>query len=194
LKTSRPSRRKLPLILLDRDGTLIEEGDYLKDPEQVKLLPGVVTGLRRLKRAGYTLAVVTNQSGVGRGYITMAQMRRVNARFLALLQQHRAPVDALYWCPHAPEKRCACRKPKLGMVRRAARQLGVPWRGSFSVGDRLSDVLLGQRTGGHGVLVLTGYGAQWAERHDRARPDFKAADFAEAVQWILNSKGKERKR
>src|SRR5438128_1943812 len=108
-------RRKLarPLVLLDRDGTLIEEGHYLTDPKQVRLLRGVPDGLRRLKRAGFRIVVISNQSGVERGFITLAQLGRVNRRFLQLLKQKRAPVDGLYWCPHSPARRCTCRKPKM---------------------------------------------------------------------------------
>src|SRR5450631_2132822 len=113
-----PVPKKLPLLLLDRDGTLIEEKDYLTDPRQVRLLSGVPQALKRLKRAGFKIAVISNQSGVGRGLISMAQLKRVNSRFLRLLKLKKAPIDGLYWCPHSPSARCACRKPKLGMVKR----------------------------------------------------------------------------
>jgi histidinol-phosphate phosphatase family protein len=160
----------------------------LTDPKQVRLLPGAVTGLKRLKRAGFPIVVVSNQSGVGRGMITMAQLHQVNRRFLALLQEAKAPVDGLYWCPHSPSDRCACRKPKLGMVKRAAKDLGVPWKGSISVGDRPSDVQLGQRTGGKGILVLTGYGRRWAKKHESVHPDHTTIDFRRAAAWIIRQR------
>jgi histidinol-phosphate phosphatase family protein len=179
-----------PLVLVDRDGTLIEERDYLSDPDQVRFLPGALRGLLRLKRAGYRVVVVSNQSGVGRGFFTKSQMRQVNRRFLAMLKKAQAPLDGLYLCPHAPSAHCACRKPKLGMVKRAARDLGVSWKGSISVGDRPSDVQLGQKTGGLGILVLTGYGKKWAKRS--IRPDFIAKDFDRAASRIVKT-GRYRK-
>ena len=175
-----------PLLLLDRDGTLMAEGEYLTDPKQVRLLPGVPAALNTLKRDGFKMVVVSNQSGVGRGVITMSQLRQVNQRFLQLLKARGASVDGLYWCPHAPKDRCACRKPKLGMVKRAAQDLGVSWKESISVGDKPSDVQLGQKTGGLGILVLTGYGQEWKKRSKEFKPDHVAKDFAQAAQWTSN--------
>ncbi len=186
--TMRQKTDHRPLLLLDRDGTLIYEADYPADPKKVKLFPGVPQALRRLKKAGFRIAVVTNQSGVGRGLFTLQQMKRVNARLLALLKQQKSPIDGLYWCPHAPQKRCACRKPRLGMVRQASNALGVPWKNSISVGDRWSDVMLGQRTGGQGVLVLTGYGKFFLKDHQGVRPDHVAKTFAKAAAWILRQR------
>src|SRR5262245_31655385 len=112
-----------PLVVLDRDGTLIRDGEYLKDPRGVNLLPGVPQALKRLKRSGFRVVVASNQSGVGRKQITLAELRRVNRRFMQLLSRQKARLDGVYWCPHAPAAHCSCRKPKLGMVRRAAKEL-----------------------------------------------------------------------
>jgi len=177
-----------PLLLLDRDGTLIEEGEYLTEPERVRLLPGVPQALRQLRRAGFKQVVVSNQSGVGRGLITVSQLRLVNRRFLQLLKAKKAPIDGIYWCPHKPSARCSCRKPKLGMAKRAAKALGTSWNRSISVGDKPSDVRLGQRSGGWGVLVRTGYGKRW--KKDFVKPDFVARNFKAAVPWIIRI-GKE---
>ena len=179
-------RSSEPLVLLDRDGTLIEEKEYLSDPGGVKLLPGAVRGLKKLRRAGCRIVVVSNQSGVGRGLITMAELRNVNRRFLQLLKAQKVAPDGVYWCPHRPSARCSCRKPKLGLVKRAARDLRVSWKRSFSVGDRPSDVVLGQKTGGQGVLVLTGYGKQWLK--SSLKPDYVAKNFNQAADWILKTK------
>jgi histidinol-phosphate phosphatase family protein len=183
----RSKNRVLPLVLADRDGTLIEEGEYLSDPKGVKLLPGAVPGLKKLKRAGFRVVVVSNQSGVGRGLMTMTQLKRVNRRFLQLLNEKKVLLDGVYWCPHRPSARCACRKPRLGMVKRAARDLRVSWKRSISVGDRPSDVQLGQKTGGKGVLVLTGYGREWSNRRWGRPADHIAKDFRHAVEWILKT-------
>jgi len=171
-----------PLLLLDRDGTLIEEGEYLTDPRQVRLLPNATSALRRLKRSGFKLVVVSNQSGVGRGRISLSQLLRVNNRFLQLLKRRKAPIDGLYWCPHSPKARCGCRKPRLGLVKRAAKDLNVSWKRCISIGDRPSDVKLGQRTGGLGILVLTGYGTRWKKV---SGADHVARNFSEAAAWIL---------
>lgn len=177
--------RNKPLVLLDRDGTLIEEKGYLSDPSGVKLLPGAVAGLKKLKRAGVRLVVVSNQSGIGRGLITRRQAEDVSDRFLHLLRLKKIILDGVYWCPHSPTAHCPCRKPKLGLVKRAARKLRMPWKGSISVGDRPSDVQLGQKTGGRGVLVLTGYGKQWAK--SSIQSNYVAKDFRQAAQWILKT-------
>jgi len=177
--------RNKPLILLDRDGTLIVERGYLSKPAGVKLLPGTISGLKKLKSAGFRVVVVSNQSGVGRGLITLRQIKDVSDRFLHLLQLKKIILDGVYWCPHRPEALCSCRKPKLGMVKRAAKKLRVSWKGSISVGDRPSDVQLGQKTGGRGVLVLTGYGKRWPKNSFKV--DYVAKDFLRAVDWILKT-------
>jgi D-glycero-D-manno-heptose 1,7-bisphosphate phosphatase len=175
----------LPTLFLDRDGTLIREVGYLNDPRQVKLALGVAQGLRRLKRAGFTLVVTSNQSGVARGLVTPAQLAAVRARFFQLLARQKASVDGYYWCPHLPSAHCACRKPRPGMLRQAARALHVPWRGGISVGDKPSDVQLAQKAGGWGILVLSGYGRKSAKAWVGRKPDYKARNFKAAADWIL---------
>jgi D-glycero-D-manno-heptose 1,7-bisphosphate phosphatase len=179
-----------PLVLLDRDGTLITEQDYLKDPRKVKLLPGALSALSRLSRAGFPLVLITNQSGVGRGLMTRQDVRRVHHRLESLLAKRGVHLDGIYWCPHAPNVRCACRKPKLKLVRQAAKDLKRSWRRSISVGDKWSDILLGQRSGGKGILVLTGYGkATRSSKGPHPKPDFVARGINDAVTWILKNKG-----
>ncbi len=177
-----------PLLLLDRDGTLITEQDYLKDPRKVRFLSGAPAALRRLARAGFPLVVTSNQSGVARGLMTRNDVRRVHARFERLLRAEGVRLAGIYFCPHLPSAGCNCRKPRLGMVHQAARDLGRSWRSSISIGDKWGDVALGQRTGGQGVLVLTGYGRHSLRQKKRHKaPDFVARNFATAAQWILKS-------
>ena len=183
-----------PILLLDRDGTLITEQEYLKDPGKVRLLPGVAPALKRLLRAGFPLVVITNQSGVGRGWISARDVKHVNKRLESLLRQRGVRLDGIYWCPHKPSQGCACRKPKLKLVKQAARALGRTWRGSLSIGDKWSDVELGQNTGGQGVLVLTGYGRQTqSKKAGHRRPVAIARNFAGAARWILKNHTKESK-
>lgn len=182
-----PIRAKVsrPLVLLDRDGTLIAEKNYLHNPRQIVVLPGVINALKRLRQAGFPLVVVSNQSGLGRGLISRQAVERVNRRFVALLRSAGVRLNGLFWCPHGPGDGCRCRKPNIGLVQRAAQKLGVSWRGSISVGDKLSDVALGLRTGGRGILVLTGFGREAARQKGGVRPDYIAKDFRAAARWIL---------
>ncbi len=184
-----------PLLLIDRDGTLITEQDYLKDPKKVKFLAGSLAGLKRLYHAGYALVVVSNQSGVGRGLMTLSDVKKVTARFCQLVQRAGVRLAGVYWCPHHPNVNCACRKPKLGMVRQAARALKRSYRGSISIGDKWCDVQLGKSTGGQGILVRTGHGRQTL-RTKGTHPDpvFIARNFASAARWILQNQNKESKK
>lgn len=182
------------LALLDRDGTIIAEKHFLADPDGVHLIPGAADAIIRLNRAGWAVAIVTNQSGVGRGYYTLGQMHAVNARTLELLRAAGATIDALEWCPHHPlaglphlRRVCACRKPGPGQAFAAAYKLGLSVTGCVAVGDRISDVLLGQRLGGKGILVATGYGASHRFQliRKRVHPDALVPDLTGAVDWIL---------
>ena len=172
------------VVLLDRDGTLIEERHYLHDPEGVVLLPGVGEGLRRLQRAGFLLGVVTNQAGIGRGYYDEAAMHAVNDRLCALLATYGVHLDGIWFCPHAPDAGCACRKPAPGMVLAAASELGFVPSSAFIVGDKPCDVELAHAVGARGILVCTGYGQASAAE---TQAEYVAADFTAAVAWILAS-------
>jgi D-glycero-D-manno-heptose 1,7-bisphosphate phosphatase len=187
----RSQKHKQPILLFDRDGTLIREKGYLGDPNGVQLLSGVVDGLKRLQKAGYPLVVVTNQAGVGRGILTRKAVVSVKKRFLDLLKSKGIVLDGYYWCPHAPDAGCRCRKPEIGMVRQASRKLKRTYRGAISVGDRWSDVALGQNAKGHGVLILTGYGRRYLEQPTRIKPDFVARNFKAFTAWVLNKRGEQ---
>ena len=139
------------LALLDRDGTLIEHVHYLSDPAAVRLLPGTVEGLLELKRLGYRLVMVSNQSGVGRGYFGEAEVGAVNARMQELLAAHGVELELLLYCPHSPEERCACRKPAPGMAKEACRLLETTLTGAIVVGDSDCDMDLAR------TLQVPGY-------------------------------------
>ena len=147
-------------VLLDRDGTIIVERHYLSKPEQVELLPGAVEGLKQMTELGYGLAVVTNQSGVGRGYFDLAALHAIHERLHELLAVEGVKLDGLYYCPHLPEDICDCRKPAVGMLLRAAAELSFRPEESVVVGDKACDVDLGRAVGATTVLVRTGYGAR----------------------------------
>ena len=162
-----------PAVFLDRDGTLIEDMDYLSDPAGVHVLPGVPEALGRLREAGFLLVIVTNQSGIGRGYFTEDDHQAVAE---AVRQELDVTFDGEYHCPHAPDDGCACRKPSPGMLRRAAADLAIDLSRSVMVGNREGDALAGLAAGCRSMLIGSGSGPEAAER---------ARDFPAAVAKIL---------
>lgn len=144
------------LALLDRDGTLIEHIPYLKDPDQVKLLPGTIEGLLGLRQLGFWLVLVSNQSGVGRGYFSTGAVEAVHLRLQELLSPHGAQLDLLLYCPHAPDQGCDCRKPAPGMAHQACDQLKANLEGAIMVGDSDCDLQLAERLGITGFRVGPG--------------------------------------
>jgi D-glycero-D-manno-heptose 1,7-bisphosphate phosphatase len=169
--------------LLDRDGTINVEREYLSDPAGVELLPNAVAGLRRLRALGYGLIVISNQSGVARGYFTMADVAAVNARLTALLREHGVTLDGIYVCPHAPDDNCACRKPAPGLIQQAAREHGFDPRASVMIGDKAIDIETGRQVGARTVLVRTGYGREFEARGE-ARADHVADDLLDAANIL----------
>lgn len=179
-----------PAVVLDRDGTIIVERHYLADPEQVELIPGVVAGLRQLQALGLKLVVITNQSGIGRGFFDEACLERIHRRPAGCAAAEGVHLDGIYVCPHRPEDGCACRKPRTGLLRQAARELGFdPWA-SFVIGDKPCDIELGQRAHATTFLVRTGYGAQFAE--DGIAPDYVVEHVGEAAEVIRELVGAPR--
>ena len=174
-------------VLLDRDGTIIPERHYLADPSLVELLPGVAEALRRLQRMGLGLAVLTNQSGIGRGLFDNARLDQIHGRLRTLLAAEDVLLDGIYYCPHLPEDHCSCRKPETGLVEHAARELGFDPTASFMVGDKPCDIDLGRRVGATTFLVCTGYGRETAFS-SRVKPDFVAeglGDVPPIVEGLL---------
>lgn len=153
-----------PAVLLDRDGTIIVERDYLGDPAGVELERGAVAGLRRMVALGLPLIVLTNQSGIGRGYFTRADADRVNARIAALLDDEGIAIAGWYVCPHGPRDGCDCRKPLPGLARLAARDHDVDLSRSYVIGDKSSDMGVARAVDSFAIFVETGHGG-----NDRAR-------------------------
>ena len=168
------------VALLDRDGTILVERHYLADPAGVELLPNAADGLRRLRASGFDLVVVTNQSGLARGYFDTDGLAAIHARMAALLAAESVTLDAIYVCPHLPTAGCACRKPAPGLVRQAAADLAFDPAQSIAVGDKACDVDLGQAVGARTFLVRTGYGEQTLSER-KATPDHIAADLTEVA-------------
>ena len=153
-----------------------------------RLLPGAAAAIRRLNEAALPVIVVTNQSGVGRGYFPEQLVRDVHDRMNAELLEAGARLDGVYYCPHVSADECECRKPKAGMLQQAAREMGLELKKSFVVGDRHSDVEVAHCAGARSILVRTGFGEgelAWRAKNWLRKPEFVAADLPEAVEWIL---------
>jgi D-glycero-D-manno-heptose 1,7-bisphosphate phosphatase len=176
------------VILLDRDGTLIEDRHYLAEPDRVALLPGALEGLAALSALGHRLVVVTNQSGVARGLVSPTQLEAVHARLTELLAEGGVRLDGIYSCPHDAVDRCACRKPATGLAERAAADLGLDPTRAIVVGDKVSDLELGRALGVSTVLVATGYGARTLAE-GRGLADFMIEDLRELGQMAAHSAG-----
>ncbi|UBF26009.1 HAD-IIIA family hydrolase [Kovacikia minuta CCNUW1] len=170
-------------VLLDRDGTLIIERHYLSQPDQVELLPGVGAGLRHMRQLGLGLILVTNQSGIGRGFFDKTQLEEIHWRLRELLTAEGVELDGIYYCPHTPDDRCICRKPETGLIQQAAVELGFHPFNSFVIGDKPCDIELGQRVGATTLLVKTGYGAEVAAQ-GTVKPDAIVENLAEAAEVI----------
>jgi D-glycero-D-manno-heptose 1,7-bisphosphate phosphatase len=169
--------------LLDRDGTINVEKEYLSSPEGLELLPNTLAGLRGMRGLGLGLVVLTNQSGIGRGYFSAETVDRIHRALAGLLAAGGVSLDGIYVCPHGPEEGCVCRKPAPGLAEQAARELGFRLADSFVIGDKAADIELGRRLGATTILVRTGYGRQ-VEANGEADPDYVADDLAGAARII----------
>lgn len=190
-----PASTGRPAVFMDRDGCLIEEAGYINHPSRVRMLPRSPAAVARLNRAGIAAVMATNQAGIARDYFSEETLGAVNAEVERQLAGHGAKLDALYVCTHHPtagqppfRRECECRKPKPGLLLRAAAEMGLDLSRSVMVGDKPSDVAAGQAAGVATVLVLTGYGrGEWEyRRHEwTLKPDHVAEDFFDAVLWAL---------
>ncbi len=189
------SRSGKKTIFIDRDGTLNEDVGYITDPAQLRLFDYAAQAVRLINEAGGRAIVVTNQSGVARGCFTEEFLQRLHAQMESRLRSEGARIDAVYYCPHHPELGeppyrldCDCRKPKTGLIERAARDFGLNLRESFVIGDRYRDIEMGHAAGATGVLVMTGFGRveYKSERQVWPRqPEYVADNLLDAVKWIL---------
>ncbi len=181
---------KLPAVFLDRDGTLTEDVGYPHRLEDLRLLPEVIPALQTLQALGFALIVVTNQSGIARGYFDEDQMRAFHTLLGERLEEGGVRIEAIYHCPFHPEASVAeyrcdspLRKPKPGMLLLAAEEHGLDLAASYAIGDKKSDVLAGQAAGCRTILVQTGK-AGAGEPELATEPDFVAIDLAAAAEWI----------
>ena len=140
-------------VFLDRDGTICKDVHYMRSPEQFELLPDAAEGIKLLNELGVKVIVATNQSGVARGYFTEADLQKIHERMIEELSKRGARIGAIYYCPHHPNDNCDCRKPKIGMLKQAARDFGLDLRKCFVIGDKRLDVETGQNGGCESILI-----------------------------------------
>jgi D-glycero-D-manno-heptose 1,7-bisphosphate phosphatase len=177
-------------VFLDRDGTINEELGYLYRTEDCRFLPGVKDAVKRLNGAGYLVVVVTNQSGIARGYYTEADLDKLHSYMTKEFSVSGAQIDGWYYCPHHPDfpveySACDCRKPLPGMMLAASSDLGIDLSSSWMVGDKNADMEAGIAAGCRSILVRTGYGA--AEEHTAPSSVIAVDNLAAAVDFILNN-------
>jgi D-glycero-D-manno-heptose 1,7-bisphosphate phosphatase len=185
-KADRAAEKSAPrrFVLLDRDGTLVRDDGYLHRIEDYERLPGVIEGLQRLQADGYAFAIITNQSGIGRGYFDEQAFHDFQAHLLADLSNFGISIEGIYFCPHRPDEGCPCRKPEPAMLLQMSRDLGADLSQCWMVGDGLGDVLAAERAGCRGaILVATGVGGETGEKVGPEVP--RAADLSEAADIIL---------
>jgi len=189
-----------PAIFMDRDGTVSDEVGYVNHIERYRLLPRSAAAIRRINQAGYLSFVVTNQAGVARGLFDEALILKVHETLNGWLNDAGARLDGIYYCPHHPKEGlppwradCDCRKPKPGLLLRAAREHDVDLPASYMIGDTVLDIEAAHNVGATGVLVLTGYGKgdlTFRMEQRGLKPAFIAEDLLDAVEWILKREGR----
>ena len=175
-------------VFLDRDGTLNVDTGYVKSPDDFTVLPGVGAALARLKQAGARLVVVTNQSGLGRGYFSSRDLEAIHSKLRLVLAEDGVTLDGLYFCPHHPDDHCNCRKPARGMIDRAHAELKVDLSRAYVIGDSIRDIELAKQVGARSLLVMTGPSGAEALADLMARdlpPDYVAEELSQAVDWIV---------
>lgn len=188
---------KKPAVFIDRDGTISEEVGYINHPSRFRLFPYAANAIKLLNDRGWLAVIITNQAGVARGYFSEKMIHTVHDNLQQNLRDAGARVDAIYYCAHHPSvgeppyrQDCDCRKPKPGLVTRAARDLNIALEQSWMVGDRYSDIQLARNAGLHSALVLSGYGrGEWESQRAswEYQPDLISEDLLEAVTSITAS-------
>jgi histidinol-phosphate phosphatase family protein len=175
---------KRPAIFLDRDGTIIEDANYPKYPEQVHFLSDVEIVLSIFQKKGFLLILISNQSGIGRGLITMEEANNVHHRVLSILNNKGVCLDASYYCIHGPEENCSCRKPSPEMILRAAEELNVDLSNSFMIGDREVDMETGKNAGCRTILIKSGQ-----ETGISVLADYTADNWQDVLRHVIETSG-----
>jgi D-glycero-D-manno-heptose 1,7-bisphosphate phosphatase len=178
----------MKLVILDRDGVINFDSDrFIKCPDEWKPIPGSLEAIARLNQAGYRVVVATNQSGIGRGLFDMAMLNAIHDKLYRALAQVGGRIDALFYCPHAADLNCQCRKPRPGMLEEISRRFNISLRGVPSIGDALRDLQAAQAVGAQPILVLTGKGQGTLEKGGLPEGTLVFPDLAAAVKQLIQS-------
>ncbi len=173
-------------VFLDRDGTIARDVHYCRSAEDFELLPAVPDAIRLLAQNGFKVVVITNQSGIARGYFTEETLAQIHDKMRSELAQHDARVDAIYYCPHHPDEGCSCRKPGTALFEKAAREHGIDLQASYVVGDMQMDIDAGKALGATTVLVTTGPQSSAPNLQSLIdSPDHVAPDLLHAARWVI---------
>ncbi len=177
-------------VFIDRDGTINVNVEYLDDPDNLMMHPTVAEGIKRLKDEGFNVIVITNQSGIARGYFSVETLAKIHQKMKNDLLKKGADVDAIYYCPHHPDENCDCRKPKTGLLKKAIKDFNIDVEESYFIGDRMLDIEAGHTIGCKTVLVPENKEKVEKERKEsNVEPDYSCDDFYSGVIWISkNSK------
>src|SRR3990167_4245739 len=179
-------------VFIDRDGTINQETGYVDSFDRFHILPRIPDAIKRLNENNIPAIIITNQSGVARGYFTIDFVNKLHEKMGKELERKNCSVDGVYTCPHHPDEGCACRKPKPGMLLKAAREHNISLHRSYVIGDKIIDIKTAHSVGAKGILVLTGYGAEEIKsvtKDSEDRPDHVAPNLYEAVTWVLRQTG-----
>ncbi|MFQ5900525.1 MAG: D-glycero-alpha-D-manno-heptose-1,7-bisphosphate 7-phosphatase [Thermodesulfobacteriota bacterium] len=184
--------KKNMAVFMDRDGTLCEDVGYLDDPMRLRLFPNVFRAIKRLNQMGIKAVIVTNQSGIARGFFPEETVLDIHDRLIYLLNEKEASVDNIYYCPHHPDDGCGCRKPMPGLLKKASMDMAIDLNASYMVGDQTTDIELACGVGAKGVLVMTGLGPQSLKELELKgiKPHYVSGDIGAAVDWIIKDMGK----
>lgn len=172
-------------VILDRDGVINEEVEYLHEPEKFKFVSGALDGIKKMHDAGYKIVIITTQAGIGLGYFTKEEFFKVNKTMLKVFNEYGITVSKIYFCPHSASSKCACRKPEIGLVKRAKEDLNLDLAKCWIIGDKTSDIKAGKNAGCKTILVKTGHAG--ADKEYKVEPDFVAKNLIEAAGIIIKS-------
>lgn len=182
----------MTVVFMDRDGVInFNRPDYVKTVDEFEFIPGALEGLARLKAAGMKVVVISNQAGVGRGIIDPAELQRINEKMLEAVRAHAGEIAGVYYCVHRKDEGCDCRKPGIGLLKRAGADFGFSLEGSYFIGDAESDIEAGCAAGCTTVFVLTGRTPADQACTWNHQPDFTARDLPAAVDYILERENPE---
>jgi D-glycero-D-manno-heptose 1,7-bisphosphate phosphatase len=176
----------MKLLILDRDGVInIDSDDYIKTYQEWQPLPGSLQAIARATKAGFTITVATNQSGVGRGLFSLIELANIHARMIEAVEDEGGRIEMIAFCPHTPEDKCECRKPKPGLLKRISKELGVGLDGVPYIGDSKRDMDAARAVNARPVLVRTGYGSQELEKYPELAELETHADLAAAIDALV---------